>query len=187
MTRTEEPVPVARRIDPAELKSVLGHFCTGVTVITAHDGESPHGFTCQSFVSLSLDPPYVSFSPTRTSTSWPRLRASEHVCVNVLAHDQRDVCGTFATSGADKFADVGWSHARNGARRWTVCWPRCRPPSNSSTTPATTPSSSRASPVWTCSGMRRRSWCTAAGSASSPRPPSRAVSRSAGRAVGNSN
>ncbi|EHI40184.1 LOW QUALITY PROTEIN: nitrilotriacetate monooxygenase, partial [Rhodococcus opacus PD630] len=56
-------------------------------------------------------------------------------------------------------------------RRWTACWPRCRPPSNSSTTPATTPSSSRASPAWTCSGMRRRSWCTAAGSASSPRPP----------------
>ncbi|MEN0137054.1 MAG: flavin reductase family protein [Rhodococcus sp. (in: high G+C Gram-positive bacteria)] len=116
MTRTEEPAPpVVRRIDPADLRSVLGHFCTGVTVITAHDGENPHGFTCQSFVSLSLDPPYVSFSPARTSTSWPRLRASEHVCVNVLAHDQRDVCGTFATSGADKFAGVGWSHAGNGA------------------------------------------------------------------------
>jgi flavin reductase (DIM6/NTAB) family NADH-FMN oxidoreductase RutF len=116
MTRTEEPAPpVVRGFAPSDFKSVLGHFCTGVTVVTAHDGTSPHGFTCQSFVSLSLEPPYVSFCPAHTSTSWPHLRASERVCINVLAHDQRDVCRTFATSGGDKFADVGWSYADNGA------------------------------------------------------------------------
>lgn len=102
-------------LDAAALRSVLGHFCTGVTVITAHDGAAPHGFACQSFVSLSLDPPYVSFCPARTSTSWPKLRAAGDLCINVLAHDQQDVCGAFAVSGGDKFGQVDWELASNGA------------------------------------------------------------------------
>lgn len=113
MIKTEDADPLA--LDPAELRSVLGHFCTGVTVITAHDGDRPHGFACQSFVSLSLDPPYVSFSPARTSTSWPRLRDAGDLCINVLAHDQGELCRGFSVSGADKFADVDWAPGLNGA------------------------------------------------------------------------
>lgn len=101
--------------DAATLRQVMGHFCTGVAVITAHDGDRPLGFTCQSVVSLSLEPPFVSFCPTKTSRSWPQLREARHLCINVLAHDQKDVCRTFATSGADKFADVEWTTAPNGA------------------------------------------------------------------------
>ncbi|MFD4294740.1 flavin reductase family protein [Rhodococcus sp. NPDC058505] len=101
--------------DAATLRKVMSHFCTGVAVITAHDGERPLGFTCQSVVSLSLEPPFVSFCPTKTSKSWPLLREARHLCINVLAHDQKDICGQFATSGADKFAGVSWSTAPNGA------------------------------------------------------------------------
>lgn len=106
-----------RKSEPpgTELRSILGRFCTGVTVITAHDGDRPHGFACQSFVSLSLDPPYVSFSPARSSTSWPRLRAARELCINVLAHDQGALCRGFAVSGADKFDGVEWSPGENGA------------------------------------------------------------------------
>ncbi|TQF74648.1 flavin reductase family protein [Rhodococcus spelaei] len=101
--------------DAATLRKVMSHFCTGVAVITAHDGDRPLGFTCQSVVSLSLEPPYISFCPTKTSTSWPLLREARHLCINVLAHDQKDVCSTFAVSGGDKFANVDWSPAGNGA------------------------------------------------------------------------
>lgn len=97
------------------MRSVLGHFCTGVTVITGHDGQRPHGFACQSVTSVSLDPPLVSFCPARTSTSWPHLRNSQSLCINVLAANQRDVCATFATSGGDKFDGIGWSPGTNGA------------------------------------------------------------------------
>lgn len=101
--------------DAATLRQVMSHFCTGVAVITAHDGENPLGFTCQSVVSLSLEPPFVSFCPTRTSKSWPLLREARHLCINVLAHDQKDICNQFARSGTDKFAGVSWRIAPNGA------------------------------------------------------------------------
>ncbi|MFC4128576.1 flavin reductase family protein [Nocardia rhizosphaerae] len=100
---------------PAELRRVLGHFATGVAVITAHDGTRPLGFACQSVVSVSLDPPLLSFCPAKTSTSWPRLREVGTLCVNVLAEDQGGLCRQFAVSGADKFAGIEWERAGNGA------------------------------------------------------------------------
>ncbi|RMI27994.1 flavin reductase family protein [Nocardia stercoris] len=102
-------------LTPAELRAVLGHFATGVAVITAHDGTRPLGFTCQSVVSVSLDPPLVSFCPAKTSTSWPLLREAGALCINILADHQGELCRQFAVSGADKFAGVDWQLAANGA------------------------------------------------------------------------
>ncbi|WP_182358287.1 flavin reductase family protein [Tomitella gaofuii] len=114
------PVAVAQQatdtpVDPRTLRTVLGNFCTGVTVITAHDGDRPLGFACQSVTSLSLEPPYISFCPAKTSTSWPAMRAAQTVCINVLAADQKDVCGRFAVSGGDKFDGLQWYRGGNGA------------------------------------------------------------------------
>ena len=101
--------------DPATMRAVLGHFCTGVAVITGHDGTQPLGFACQSVTSVSLEPPYVSFCPAATSTSWPLIRSTGRLAINVLADDQRDVCIRFATRGGDKFGDLAWSPGRNGS------------------------------------------------------------------------
>lgn len=109
------PTPARPMIDSTALRSVLGNFCTGVTVITAHDGERPLGFACQSVTSLSLEPPFVSFCPAKTSSSWPAMRDQGVVCINVLAGDQRELCGRFAVSGGDKFAGTEWSRGGNGA------------------------------------------------------------------------
>ncbi|MEU7058883.1 flavin reductase family protein [Streptomyces sp. NPDC046197] len=103
--RADERAPV----DQGEFRRVLGHFATGVTVVTAPpaDGEdSPAGFACQSFSSLSLDPPLVAFMAGRTSTTWPRIARAGVFCVNVLSARQRELCRRFAVSGADKFAGV---------------------------------------------------------------------------------
>lgn len=109
-TATEDSTP-----DPAVMRRVLGHFCTGVAVVTGHDGDRPLGFTCQSVTSVSLDPPYISFCPSKSSSSWPLIRATGSVCVNVLAADQRDVCSGFARSGSDKFDGVDWAPAAGGS------------------------------------------------------------------------
>lgn len=101
--------------DPLTMRAVLGHFCTGIAVITGHDRQRPVGFACQSVTSVSLEPPYVSFCPARTSTSWPLIRSTGRICINVLADDQRDVCARFAVSGGDKFDGMEWSPGRNGA------------------------------------------------------------------------
>jgi len=100
---------------PTSMRDVLGRFCTGITVITASDGVRPYGFTCQSVTSVSLDPPYISFCPARTSTSWRKMRDIGPLCVNILAHDQHHLCRQFAVSAADKFGGVRWRSALNGA------------------------------------------------------------------------
>jgi flavin reductase (DIM6/NTAB) family NADH-FMN oxidoreductase RutF len=102
-------------VDPRVMRDVLGHFASGVTVVTAMTEEAPIGFTCQSFSSLSLDPPLVAFAPARTSQTWPRLREIGRFCVNVLAEGQDAVSQTFARSGTDKFAGVHWTPSAHGA------------------------------------------------------------------------
>ncbi|MFC5994794.1 flavin reductase family protein [Pseudonocardia hispaniensis] len=97
------------------MRDVLGHFVSGVVVITAGGADRPLGFTCQSFASLSLDPPLVSFCPARTSTTWPEIRRVGRFCVNVLAEDHQHHSAGFARSGVDKFVDVAWRPAPSGA------------------------------------------------------------------------
>ena len=106
-----------QRPGPQDMRAVLGHFCTGIAVITGQDGQRPLGFTCQSVTSVSLEPPYVSFCPSRSSSTWPLIRASGRMCINILADHQQAVCAQFARSSADKFAGVQWSPANNGAPR----------------------------------------------------------------------
>jgi 3-hydroxy-9,10-secoandrosta-1,3,5(10)-triene-9,17-dione monooxygenase reductase component len=104
----------AGQVTPDLMRDVLGTFSTGVVVVTAF-GDRPLGFTCQSFASLSLDPPLVSFSPARTSTTWPHIREVGRFCVNVLAHDQHELSELFARPGADRFAEVSWAPSPLGA------------------------------------------------------------------------
>ncbi|MFD7716555.1 flavin reductase family protein [Streptomyces sp. NPDC059814] len=104
-------------VDPGEFRRVLGHFASGVTIVTAHDPSAtdgaagPAGFACQSFASLSLDPPLVTFMVARTSTTWPRIARAGAFCVNILGAEQGALCRSFAVSGADKFAGVTHSPA----------------------------------------------------------------------------
>lgn len=102
-------------MDPVAFKTVLGRFCSGVTVITALDAGEPIGFACQSFASLSLDPPLVSFFPARTSSTWPRIRAAGRFCVNILADHQTEVCRQLGRPGPDKFDGVEWIPSENGS------------------------------------------------------------------------
>jgi flavin reductase (DIM6/NTAB) family NADH-FMN oxidoreductase RutF len=117
-------------VSPAVLRDVLGHFATGVVVVTARArDETLLGFTCQSFASLSLDPPLVSFAPSRTSSTWPRIREIGAFCVNVLAADHSELSTAFARSGraVDKFAGVAWCPAPSGAPvlEGVIAWVDC--------------------------------------------------------------
>lgn len=107
--------------------AAMGHFCTGVVVVTSQSEDGPVGFTCQSFTSLSLDPPLISLNPARTSTSWPLIRRRGVFVVNVLADDHAHISNAFARSGGDKFAGVAWSPSPagmpiiNGCCAWVEC------------------------------------------------------------------
>ncbi|GAA3954718.1 flavin reductase family protein [Gordonia caeni] len=101
-----------------EFRTVLGHFCTGVVIVTALDAEGgPVGMTVGSFTSVSLDPPLVGFFAGQSSTTLPHITAAGSFCVNVLAEHQNELARSFARSGADKFGDVDWHRARGGSPR----------------------------------------------------------------------
>lgn len=102
-------------IDAAKYRQVLGHFPTGVVVVTAMTETGPAGMAIGSFASLSLDPAQVLYCPAKTSGSWAKLRTSPQFCVNVLAEDQEDICRVFASRAEDKFAEIGWKRSPNGS------------------------------------------------------------------------
>ncbi|MDX3246939.1 flavin reductase family protein [Streptomyces sp. ME18-1-4] len=82
----------------ALFRSVLGHYPTGVVLVTAPQGDAggpPPAMIVGTFTSVSLDPPLVGFLPSLTSSSWPLIRAAGRFCVSVLAADQRHVCRAF--------------------------------------------------------------------------------------------
>ncbi|WP_045745300.1 flavin reductase family protein [Actinoplanes rectilineatus] len=101
--------------DISEFRRVLGGFASGVTIITAVLDGTPVGMTCQSFFSLSLEPPLIAFSPARTSTSYPLIRKAGRFCVNILEAGQEDLCRQFARSGTDKWRGVAWQPGVTGS------------------------------------------------------------------------
>jgi 3-hydroxy-9,10-secoandrosta-1,3,5(10)-triene-9,17-dione monooxygenase reductase component len=114
--------------DSAKYRQVLGHFPTGVTVITALQDGAPVGLAVGSFSSLSLDPPLVLFCPGNQSSSWPKIRAAGSFCVNILGADQEHVCRVFAGKDPDKFASIEWGRTKHtgspvieGVLAWIDC------------------------------------------------------------------
>ncbi|MFC3644585.1 flavin reductase family protein [Aquibium oceanicum] len=113
-------------VDLRRFRDSLGLFASGITVIAGYDGE-PLGFTCQSFYSVSVDPPLVSFSVMATSSSYPRIRETGKFSVNVLSKRQQAISNRFARKGSEKWAGVAWTTAAtqspviDGALMWLDC------------------------------------------------------------------
>src|ERR1700704_5286455 len=96
-------------IDPRDFRNALGTFATGVTIITAAgtDGK-PYGLTCNSFASVSLNPPLVLWSLGMFSQALSVFQNASHFTVNVLGASQQALANRFAKSSEDKFAGVEW-------------------------------------------------------------------------------
>ena len=101
--------------DGHEFRRVLGHYPTGVTVVTAACPDGPEGMTIGSFSSVSLDPPLVSFCPGHDSDSWIRMRDVGSFCVNVLGEDQAGLSVTFASKTEDRFDGLSTRVEATGA------------------------------------------------------------------------
>lgn len=120
-------VTVGTPIDQRVFRETLGHYASGITVISGTVGEEPFGFTCQSFYSVSVEPPLVSFSVMVTSTTYPKIRESGRFAVNVLSDSQQHISDQFARKGTDKWAGVEWSSSRRnnpiiaGTQMWVDC------------------------------------------------------------------
>ncbi|MFE5700010.1 flavin reductase family protein [Rhodococcus koreensis] len=117
-----------RMIDPGLFRTILGHFPTGVVAVTAiGDNGAPVGMAVGSFTSVSLDPPLVAFLPDRSSSTFPKIRAAQRFCANVLASGQQNICRSMSRKGTDKFADVDWTATPSGMPRilGSLAWIDC--------------------------------------------------------------
>jgi 3-hydroxy-9,10-secoandrosta-1,3,5(10)-triene-9,17-dione monooxygenase reductase component len=103
-------------IDGKTFRQVLGHYPTGVCVVTTTEASGEKtGLAVGSFTSVSLAPPLVAFFPDKSSRTWPRIEQAGKFCVNVLAEDQQEVCRSFAARGVDKFAGISHRVSANGS------------------------------------------------------------------------
>lgn len=114
--------------EPRAFRDALGHYASGITIIAGHDGIEPLGFTCQSFYSVSLNPPLISFSVMSNSSTYPRIRETGKFSVNVLAHAQQALADQFAWKGSDRWAGVAWRMTleRNPVIAGALVWLDCQ-------------------------------------------------------------
>jgi 4-nitrophenol 2-monooxygenase / 4-nitrocatechol 4-monooxygenase, reductase component len=90
-----------------DFRRVLGHFATGVTILTTCDADArPTGLTASAFSSVSLDPPLVLICVDHKSQSYPSLRDRGCFAVNILSVDQQAISRRCASSRLDKFDEV---------------------------------------------------------------------------------
>jgi flavin reductase (DIM6/NTAB) family NADH-FMN oxidoreductase RutF len=118
------------KLDPGQFRHVLGHYPTGVVVVTTRgqDG-NPIGMVVGSFTSVSLDPPLVAFLPDKGSSTYRSMGRPKTFVINVLGADQEPLCRTFASkTTADKWSGVGWQPTESGAPILdsAVAWIDCR-------------------------------------------------------------
>ncbi|AXK32511.1 flavin reductase [Streptomyces armeniacus] len=97
------------------MKSVNRRFVTGVTVVTAMDGDVPRGLAVNAFSSISLDPAIVMVCVQRTSSTHDCLFREDHLAINILSTEQLDVVGTFAGKSDDKFRELDWERGPFGS------------------------------------------------------------------------
>lgn len=114
-------------IDPSYFRHVLGHIPTGVVVITTSGpGGAARGMACNSFTSVSLDPPLVLFCVATNSSTLPVIREAGTFSVNVLAAGHEWLCRQFAAKAANRFADVRWTPSPWGPRlAEAIAWLDC--------------------------------------------------------------
>jgi flavin reductase (DIM6/NTAB) family NADH-FMN oxidoreductase RutF len=94
---------VAKAVDPVKFRTVMGHFPTGVSVITTlHDGKR-HGMTANSITSVSLDPVMVLACLTRGARTCLAIQQAGRFAVNILGEDQEELSRRFAKPGGDHF------------------------------------------------------------------------------------
>ncbi|MBI4463120.1 MAG: flavin reductase family protein [Acidobacteria bacterium] len=105
-----------------KFRKVLGHFATGVTVVTTRQRSgAPWGFTVNSFTSVSLTPPLILICVDHGSDSFRALKEAEHFAVNFLAADQEEISRRFAAKSADRFRDLAYSEGGHGSPLLAGC------------------------------------------------------------------
>lgn len=102
-------------LDAPTLRQAFGHYPSGVVAVGSHVGGQLVGIAASSFTSVSLDPPLVSVSVSRSSNTWPALREAGEIGISVLAHHHDAVCRQLAGPADQRFAGLRFAVTGGGA------------------------------------------------------------------------
>ncbi len=108
------PTNPAPARDARTFRDTLGRLATGVAFVTAAPDGEPAGLIVNSLTSVSLEPPVVSFCPSRSSLTWSRMRRAGRFGVNILGRQHEGFAKRATPAGADRFAGLNWEHGRSG-------------------------------------------------------------------------
>lgn len=112
------PYAGAVNVSTIDFRTVIGQFATGVTVVTALDGDRPEGITVNALASVSLDPAILMIALDRRRHILPAIDASHRFAVNILAEDQQWLSDCFAganvTPGREAFCGAAWRSGSTG-------------------------------------------------------------------------
>jgi flavin reductase (DIM6/NTAB) family NADH-FMN oxidoreductase RutF len=99
---------------PRAFRDALGRFPTGIAFVTAVPDGEPAGLIVSSLTSVSLEPPLLSFCPSRSSLTWSRMRRTQRFGVNVLGRSHEHFARSASPPGADRFSRVDWELGPGG-------------------------------------------------------------------------
>jgi DNA-binding GntR family transcriptional regulator/flavin reductase (DIM6/NTAB) family NADH-FMN oxidoreductase RutF len=102
-------------VDGTTFRHVVGHFMTGVTVITTNDGGARHGVTASSVASLSVEPPMMIACINKASRTCQAIRHTGYYAINILNKDQGPIAERFAATSDDKFSGLDVCEGSSGA------------------------------------------------------------------------
>ncbi len=109
---------IVTTFDSDTFRKVMGHFVTGVTVVTTLEAGDAHGITVNALSSVSLDPPLVVVALDRRRFITPKIHAAGRFAVNVLGENQQDLADCFAGApvepGRERFCGAAWSPGPSG-------------------------------------------------------------------------
>ena len=108
------PAHTAPTPDGRSFRDALGRLATGVAFVTAAPDGEPAGLIVNSLTSVSLEPPLISFCPSRSSLTWGRMRRTGRFGVSVLGRQHERFAVRVTPAGADRFADLAWQPGRGG-------------------------------------------------------------------------
>jgi 4-nitrophenol 2-monooxygenase / 4-nitrocatechol 4-monooxygenase, reductase component len=114
MNKSKENRDLVQMVDQDQFKQVIGHFASGVSIITVRKNGIDFGITASAVCSVSVDPPMLLVCVNKTTGTCNAISAAESFTVNIVNESQKDLALRFARANTDKFAGVDFSYGELG-------------------------------------------------------------------------
>ncbi|NHC41513.1 flavin reductase family protein [Bacillus sp. MM2020_1] len=113
-SREKENQDLVPLVSQEQFKQVIGHFASGVSIITVRNNGVDFGITASAVCSVSVDPPMLLVCINKNTGTCHAISAAESFTVNIVNDTQKELALRFARANTDKFAGVDFSYGELG-------------------------------------------------------------------------